>query len=61
MKGMSDEQKEYLAVKLANEISKLSSDSPLQPMCVSDDGKLITMTEKFHNMQTEEESSSDES
>jgi len=37
------------------------SDSPLQPMCVSDDGKLITMTEKFHNMQTEEESSSDES
>lgn len=63
MADMSEEQKEYLAVQLANEISKLSSDSPIQPMCVGEDGKLISMREKLHQAHltyNDEQNSSEE-
>uniref|UniRef100_H2YH28 Synembryn-A n=1 Tax=Ciona savignyi TaxID=51511 RepID=H2YH28_CIOSA len=54
MEGMTDEQKEYLAVQLANDISKLSSHDVIQPMCVGEDGQLIPFRQKVHETQLEE-------
>ncbi|XP_076805364.1 chaperone Ric-8A-like isoform X2 [Clavelina lepadiformis] len=57
LEGMTDEQKEYLAVQLANEISKLSSSDIIQPMSVGDDGKLIPLQQKVHQTTLKEEHS----
>lgn len=55
MENMSDEQKEYLAVQLANQICKLDSNSAIQPMVVDEEGKLVTMRERVHNMKIDSE------
>ncbi|XP_077967182.1 chaperone Ric-8A-like [Styela clava] len=61
MEGMSEEQKEYLAVQLANQISKLSSDDIIKPVCIDPDtGNLVPFQQKVHNMQLPEEKDSDE-
>ncbi|XP_078483519.1 chaperone Ric-8A [Ciona intestinalis] len=57
MEGMSDEQKEYLAVKLAQEITQLSRLKAIQPMCVGEDGQLVSLTQKVHETQITEEQS----
>ncbi|XP_033646263.1 synembryn-A-like [Asterias rubens] len=43
MEGMTDEQKEVAAVELANMIHRITREGVIQPMSVSDDGKLIPM------------------
>ncbi|XP_022082696.1 synembryn-A-like [Acanthaster planci] len=43
MEGMTDEQKEVAAIELANMIHKITREGVVQPMSVSDDGKLIPM------------------
>lgn len=61
MKDMSDEQKEYLAVQLANELAKLSNDSVIKPVCIDPNtGKLISFQQKVHETVIPEEKSSDE-
>jgi len=56
MENMSEEQKEYLAVQLANQICKLDSNSAIQPMVVDEEGNLVTMRERVHKMKINDES-----
>lgn len=61
MKNMSDEQKEYLAIQLANELTKLSNDAVIKPVCVDPDtGKLVSFQQKVHETVLPEEKNSDE-
>ncbi|XP_038044338.1 synembryn-A-like [Patiria miniata] len=43
MEGMTDEQKEVAAIELANMIHRITREGVIQPMSVSDDGKLVPM------------------
>ncbi|XP_072564700.1 chaperone Ric-8A-like [Paramormyrops kingsleyae] len=65
MDGMTEEQKEFEAMKLVNMFDKLSRDHVIQPMLIGPDGKmtslatndLLRMTEEGeqHNSESEEE------
>ncbi|XP_068595686.1 synembryn-A [Brachionichthys hirsutus] len=66
MEGMTEEQKEYEAVKLINMLDKLSRTGVIQPMQLGMDGKMRAMTSKnlqklSHNplLQEEEQTNSD--
>lgn len=43
LEGMSDEQKEYEAVKLVNMLDKLIKDGAIQPATIGDDGKPVAL------------------
>nr|CAB3265579.1 synembryn-A [Phallusia mammillata] len=59
MEGMTDEQKEHLAAQLANDISKLSSGSIIQPMGIGPDGSLVPLQQQVHDTELKEDSDSD--
>ncbi|XP_074660004.1 chaperone Ric-8A-like isoform X1 [Tubulanus polymorphus] len=58
LEGMSDEQKEYEAVQLANMMDKLCSGGVIQPCCIGADGKpqpiesVLQLTERFNQPPT---------
>ncbi|XP_067902863.1 synembryn-A-like isoform X2 [Heterodontus francisci] len=58
---MTDEQKEYEAMKLFNMFDKLSREQILQPMGVAPDGKLAPLEEMMHHMVEVRESSDSDS
>ncbi|XP_043938755.1 synembryn-A [Protopterus annectens] len=57
MEGMTEEQKEYEAMKLVNMFDKLSRDKVIQPMRVQPDGKLAPLQQVMNSL-TEDHSSS---
>ncbi|XP_019375411.1 PREDICTED: synembryn-A isoform X1 [Gavialis gangeticus] len=58
MEGMTEEQKEYEAMKLVNMFDKLSRQQVIQPMGISPSGNLTPLENVVHEM-AEERSSSD--
>ncbi|MBN3324032.1 RIC8A protein, partial [Atractosteus spatula] len=61
MEGMTDEQKEYEAMKLVNMFDKLSREQVIQPMRVGPDGKLVTLEEDMHRVAEQRLSSDSDS
>ncbi|OCT73075.1 synembryn-A-like isoform X1 [Xenopus laevis] len=61
MDGMTEEQKEYEAMKLVNMFDKLSREQIIQPMGVTSDGKLGPLDETAQKMLQRQESSDLES
>ncbi|NWX80413.1 RIC8A protein, partial [Alca torda] len=58
MEGMTEEQKEYEAMKLVNMFDKLSREQVIQPMGITPSGNLAPMENAIHDM-ADERSSSD--
>ncbi|XP_042202446.1 synembryn-A isoform X1 [Callorhinchus milii] len=50
MEGMTDEQKEFEAMKLFNMFDKLSREQIIQPMGVGPDGQMAPLDEAMHKM-----------
>ncbi|XP_039594074.1 synembryn-A [Polypterus senegalus] len=48
MEGMTEEQKEYEAMKLVNMFDKLSREQVIQPMAVGPDGRLAALEQVMH-------------
>ncbi|XP_075461845.1 chaperone Ric-8A isoform X1 [Ascaphus truei] len=61
MDGMTEEQKEYEAMKLVSMFDKLSREQIIQPMGVTSDGRLEPMDEAAQRMLQQQESSDLES
>ncbi|NP_989159.1 synembryn-A [Xenopus tropicalis] len=61
MDGMTEEQKEYEAMKLVNMFDKLSREQIIQPMGVTSDGRLEPLDEAAQKMLQRQESSDLES
>ncbi|XP_069598598.1 synembryn-A isoform X1 [Ranitomeya imitator] len=57
MDGMTDEQKEYEAMKLVSMFDKLSREQIIQPMGVTSDGRLEALDEAAQRMLQQQESS----
>ncbi|KAM5132409.1 chaperone Ric-8A isoform 3-T3 [Mantella aurantiaca] len=57
MDGMTDEQKEYEAMKLVSMFDKLSREQIIQPMGVTSDGRLEPLDEAAQRMLQQQESS----
>ncbi|XP_063798630.1 synembryn-A isoform X1 [Pseudophryne corroboree] len=57
MDGMTDEQKEYEAMKLVSMFDKLSREQIIQPMGVTSDGRLEPLDEAAQKMLQQQESS----
>ncbi|XP_033112279.1 synembryn-A-like [Anneissia japonica] len=55
LEGMSDEQKEHEAQKLAQLCMKLSREGIIKPMSVGADGKMVSLEESFNQMSLPEE------
>ncbi|XP_066557094.1 chaperone Ric-8A isoform X2 [Amia ocellicauda] len=61
MEGMTEEQKEFEAMKLVNMFDKLSRDQVIQPMRVGTDGKLESMEEDMSRIGQQRSSSNSDS
>nr|XP_006009778.1 PREDICTED: synembryn-A [Latimeria chalumnae] len=61
MEGMTEEQKEYEAMKLVSMFDKLSREQVIQPMGVGPDGKMRSLEETMHRMAEERSSSASDS
>ncbi|NWH68746.1 RIC8A protein, partial [Geococcyx californianus] len=58
MEGMTEEQKEYEAMKLVNMFDKLSREQVIQPMGITPSGNLAPMENAIRDL-ADERSSSD--